>query len=119
VGLWPSLAAKTIGQKDQGRAAGHAAITSTCLAIPTSHHDSVSRVVALGTESGKVDLRMKSKRFRDPVIEAYMAGVDRTLLRENLKLSPAQRLEKLVRFSDFAAKLRRAGERARRPSRAR
>jgi hypothetical protein len=39
--------------------------------------------------------------------------VDRALLRENLKLTPAQRLEKLVRFSSFAAELHRAGKRAR------
>ena len=56
---------------------------------------------------------MKSRSYRDPVMEAYMAGVDRTLLRENLKLTPAQRLEKLVRFSSFAAELRRGGQRAR------
>jgi hypothetical protein len=31
----------------------------------------------------------------DPVIEAYKKDVDRTLLRENLKLTPAQRAEKL------------------------
>ncbi len=49
----------------------------------------------------------------DPVIRAYMRDIDRTLLRENLKLSPAQRLEKFVRFSTFAAELRRAGEAAR------
>lgn len=57
---------------------------------------------------------MKSKSYRDPVVEAYLPGVDRTLLRENLLLTPAQRLEKLVRFSSFAAELRRAGQRARR-----
>ena len=34
----------------------------------------------------------------DPVIEAYKKHVDRTLLRENLKLTPAQRLEKLAAF---------------------
>ena len=34
----------------------------------------------------------------DPVIEAYKKDVDRTLLRENLKLTPAQRVEKLQRF---------------------
>ncbi len=56
---------------------------------------------------------MKSRVYRDPVVEAYMAGVDRTLLRENLKLTPAQRLEKLVRFSSFAATLRDAGRRSR------
>jgi hypothetical protein len=42
-----------------------------------------------------------------------MPGVDRTLLRENLKLTPAQRMEKLVSFSSFAATLRQAGKRAR------
>jgi len=30
----------------------------------------------------------------DLVIEAYKAGVDRTLLRENLKLTPQQRFDK-------------------------
>jgi hypothetical protein len=42
-----------------------------------------------------------------------MRDVDRTLLRENLKLTPAQRLEKLVSFSSFASTLREAGKRAR------
>ncbi len=28
----------------------------------------------------------------DPVIEAYKKGVDRTLIRENLKLTPEQRI---------------------------
>jgi hypothetical protein len=56
---------------------------------------------------------MKTKAYRDPVVEAYMPGVDRTLLRENLKLTPAQRLEKLARFSAFAAELRAAGRRVR------
>jgi len=39
-------------------------------------------------------------------------GFDQTLLRENLKLMPAQRLEVLVSFSSFAAELSRAGQRA-------
>jgi len=56
---------------------------------------------------------MKNQLADDPVIAAYMRDVDRTLLRENLKLTPGQRLEKLVRFSLFAAELRRAGQRAR------
>ena len=46
-------------------------------------------------------------------IEDYMRDIDRTLLRENLKLTPAQRLEKFVKFRDFASELRRAGENAR------
>ena len=56
---------------------------------------------------------MKAKVYHDPVVEAYLRDVDRTLLRENLKLTPSQRLEKLVSFSAFAAELRRAGMRAR------
>lgn len=56
---------------------------------------------------------MKARIYRDPVIEAYMRDVDRTLLRENLKLTPAQRLEKLVRFAAFASTLQQAGRRAR------
>lgn len=31
-----------------------------------------------------------------PVIEAYKKDVDRTLLRENLKLTTAQRIEKMI-----------------------
>jgi hypothetical protein len=56
---------------------------------------------------------MKTETYRDPVVEVYMRDVDRTLLRENLKLTPAQRLEKLVSFSSFASTLREAGKRAR------
>jgi hypothetical protein len=37
--------------------------------------------------------RARMKSYRDPVILHYMRDVDRTLPRENLKLTPAQRLE--------------------------
>jgi hypothetical protein len=46
-----------------------------------------------------------------PVIEAYKKDVDRTLLRENLKLTPGQRVEKMIRVLAFAEELRRAGGR--------
>lgn len=49
----------------------------------------------------------------DPVIEAYKRDIDRTLLRENLELTPEQRLLKLQDFVRFAAELREAGRRAR------
>jgi len=49
----------------------------------------------------------------DPVIEAYMKDVDRTLLRENLKLTVEQRFEKYERFLEYARELRDAGRRAR------
>ena len=38
----------------------------------------------------------------DPVIDAYKKDVDRTLLRENLRLTPAERAEK---FDAFQAEL--------------
>ncbi len=45
----------------------------------------------------------------DPVIEAYKKDVDRTLFRENLKLSVEERLLKLMELQRFAEELRRAG----------
>jgi len=50
-------------------------------------------------------------RVRDPVIEAFRADVDVTLLEENLKLSVEQRFLKLIELQRFADELRRAGER--------
>ena len=49
----------------------------------------------------------------DPVIELYKRDVDRTLLRENLKLTPEQRVRKLQDFVAFTAALREAGLKAR------
>jgi hypothetical protein len=51
--------------------------------------------------------------FSDPVIEAYKKDVDRTLLRENLKLSVAERFQKFERFMEYVYGLRAAGRRAR------
>jgi hypothetical protein len=51
----------------------------------------------------------------DPVIEAYKKGVDRTLIRENLRLSVEQRFEKLMCLQEFAEELRRAGRTERAP----
>lgn len=45
----------------------------------------------------------------DPVIEMYKKDVDRTLLRENLKLSVEGRLLKLIELQRLAEELRRAG----------
>jgi hypothetical protein len=48
-------------------------------------------------------------RENDPVIEAYKAGVDRSLLRENLKRSPEERVRNLVELQRAVEELRRAG----------
>ncbi|HBY58466.1 MAG TPA: hypothetical protein DEH78_01505 [Solibacterales bacterium] len=54
---------------------------------------------------------------QDPVVEAYKAGIDRTLLRENLKLSPTERLRKAMAHMKLAEELRGAGRRIRGPRR--
>jgi len=48
--------------------------------------------------------------YCDPVIEAYKKDVDRTLLQENLKLSPQERFEKFERFMEYVFELRAAGQ---------
>jgi hypothetical protein len=45
----------------------------------------------------------------DPVIEVYKRDVDRSLLRESLRLTPDERLRRLVELQRFAEELRRAG----------
>ena len=61
---------------------------------------------------------MESKRTPlfepDPVIEAYKKDVDRTLIRENLKLTVEQRFEKLMALQRFRDEMQRAGRAARR-----
>ena len=49
----------------------------------------------------------------DPVIAAYKKDIDRTLLRENLKLTPEERLLKLQSFVRFLSEVRAAGRRSR------
>lgn len=44
----------------------------------------------------------------DPVIEAYKKDIDRTLLRENLRLTVEQRFKNLEALQKFATELRRA-----------
>jgi hypothetical protein len=57
---------------------------------------------------------MEASMTSDPVIDAYKQGVDRTLLRQNLKLTPEQRILKLIELQRFAEELRRAGKEMRR-----
>jgi hypothetical protein len=46
----------------------------------------------------------------DPVIDAYRKDVDLTLLRENLKFSPEERIVRLMALQRAAEALRAAGE---------
>jgi len=48
------------------------------------------------------------QREPDPVIEAYKKDVDRTLIRENLRLTVQQRIDKLIHLIEFQHELRDA-----------
>lgn len=55
---------------------------------------------------------MKKQKYKggfDPVIEAYKKDIDRTLLRENLRLTVEQRFDNLMKLQEFAEELRMAG----------
>ena len=45
-------------------------------------------------------------------MEELLPDIDRTLIRENLRLSPTERLQNLMELQRFAAELRRAGKEA-------
>ena len=49
----------------------------------------------------------------DPVIEAYKKHVDRTLIRQNLRLTVDQRFRQLMELQRFAEELQNAGRKAR------
>jgi len=55
---------------------------------------------------------VESELNRDPVIEAYKKDIDRTLIRENLKLTVEERFLKAMALARFADEMRRAGRAA-------
>ena len=73
------------------------------------HHSRARYVLAMGAH------RPNRQRYDplepDPVIEAYKQHLDRTLLRENLHKSVADRVASLIALQRLAAEARRAGER--------
>ena len=56
---------------------------------------------------------MESSVRLDPVIEAYKKDIDRTLIRQNLKLSVEDRFLHAMALARFADEMRRAGRAAR------
>lgn len=49
----------------------------------------------------------------DDVIKVYMKDIDRSLIRENLKLSVPERMEKFLKVMEGIYELREAGKRMR------
>jgi hypothetical protein len=54
------------------------------------------------------DDRVPGRSSIDDIIDLYKKDVDRTLLREALKLTPTQRLQRLVELTRFTERLRQA-----------
>ena len=72
----------------------------------------LERRTPLSPEAEPFDL-LAPPDYRDSVVEAYKKDVDRTLLRENLKLTVEERFRKLESVSRFAHELQQAGHRSR------
>jgi hypothetical protein len=58
-------------------------------------------------------MKHASRADLDPVVEAYKKDIDRTLIRENLKLTVEERFRKSMALARFAEEMRRAGREAR------
>lgn len=67
---------------------------------PTAHRRAYTEVMLAGTLLERVSLEPS------PVIEAYKGGIDRTLLQENLRLTPAERVDKMIAALRFAEAVR-------------
>jgi hypothetical protein len=66
-----------------------------------------------GTHTAAPPTELAPPEYGDPVIDAYKKDVDRTLLRENLKLTVEERFRKFERFMEYMAELHQAGQRSR------
>ncbi len=53
--------------------------------------------------------RMMKVMASNPIIELYKRDVDRTLIRENLKLSVTERFERMMAVGRFLEELQQAG----------
>lgn len=56
---------------------------------------------------------LRPARVLDPVVDAYKPGVDTTLLIENLRRTPQQRLDAMIAAARTVAEFRRAGRASR------
>jgi hypothetical protein len=61
---------------------------------------------------GTDDVRTLTRSSIDDIIDVYKKDVDRGLLREALKLTPDQRVRRLVELTRFAERVRTAAKKA-------
>lgn len=74
--------------------------------------ETIERLIAAAGFELHVELRPRVAH--DPLIASFKKDIDRTLLRENLKKSPEQRVRALQALARLAEEARRAGTRLRR-----
>ncbi len=70
------------------------------------HQPSRLERTIMGDPKKRVDER------RDPVVGVYLGDVDRSLIRQNLKLSVEERFLQLMELQRFADELRQSGKQA-------
>ena len=67
----------------------------------------------MGHPSDGGEITMHADQFEpDPVVEAYKRDIDMTLLRENLRRTPEERVRNLMALQRLAEEARRAGRKA-------
>jgi hypothetical protein len=83
---------------------------SMAIVYPLRHPGKVPIDVRRGiVDSAAQKLAMRPVwKIHSPVIERYKRDVDRTLIRENLRRTPEERLRSLQEMQRFASELRRA-----------
>lgn len=85
----------------------------TCVAPAYNWTACENPVMKHESNANTIPVNLTPTDNRDPVIEAYKKDVDRTLLRENLKLSVEQRLRKAEAVHLSLAGWREAGKQLR------
>lgn len=73
--------------------------------------DTLKRLAAAG--GFQLAVTLVAALASDPVVDAYKPGVDKTLLIEQLRKTPEQRLNDLISAERTVAEFRRAGREAR------
>jgi transcriptional regulator with XRE-family HTH domain len=74
--------------------------------------ETIERLLEAAGFRAKADLELIAPN--DPVVAAYKADIDRTLLRDNLRRTPEERVRALQSLHDLAAEAQRAGRKRRR-----
>jgi transcriptional regulator with XRE-family HTH domain len=116
---WPALIreARTLAGLTQRDLAARAQTTQSAIGrieagLGNPNVRTIERLLAAAGFRLHFELRPLSDK--DPIIAAYKAGIDRTLLRENLKKTPDQRVRALQALARLADEARRAGKTLRR-----